>query len=123
MNKQDRRVYFFRNLALTINDLDRQGFEFMPYEYYRSPEAQALDYAKGASEIRKGLHQVWQACDLVNIVGGRVNWTDGPAYKALDATAKKYGLSTGRNWRSLKDLNHVESVLGWVDLGIIKAGV
>jgi len=120
MNKQERRVFFFLNLAKTIIELKDKGFDFMPYEFYRPPEKQALYYAQGASEVKKGLHQVWQACDLVNIVNGQLNWKDGPAYKALDETAKKYGLNTGRNWKTIKDLTHVESILGWIDLGIIK---
>ena len=120
MNKQERRAWFLERVGLMLTDLSNQGFKFMCYEFYRTPEEQALDYAKGASQIRKGLHQVWQAMDLAHLINGKISWADGPAYIALDRTAKKYGLSTGRNWKTLKDLNHVESVLGWVDLGLIK---
>jgi len=120
MNKQDRRTWFFQRLALTILDLKAQGFEFMPYEFYRDPIQQALDFSKGMSQIKLGLHQVYQAIDLVRVVGGKVEWKDGPAYVALDETAKRYGLSTGRNWKSLKDIYHVQSVLGWIDLGLMK---
>lgn len=103
-----------------MTDLKTQGFEFMPFEFFRDPEKQALDFSKGLSEIKKGLHQVWQAIDLVYISAGGTYWKDCPAYAALDVTAKKYGLSTGRNWKSIKDIYHVQSVLGWVDLGLIK---
>jgi hypothetical protein len=120
MNKQDRRIWFFQRLAMVISDLKEQGLEFMPFEFYRDPKQQALDFTRGISEVKKGLHQVWQAIDLVYISKGWPVWKDGPAYIALDVTAKKYGLSTGRNWKSIKDIYHVQSVLGWIDLGLVK---
>ena len=120
MNRNERRVWFFLQVARVMLDLKGQGFEFMPYDFDRTEAEQALELAKGNSEVKRGLHMVWQAIDLVNVVEGKVNWKDGPAYAALNSTAKRYGLATGREWRTLKDSNHLESVLGWVDLGLIK---
>lgn len=120
MNKQERRVWFFERLSLTIKNLSEQGFHFMPYDFYRSPQEEVGEYSKGNSSIKVGLHQVWQAMDLVEVIKGELNWKDGPSYAALDIEARRNGLSTGRGWIKPHDPNHVESLLGWIDLGIIK---
>jgi hypothetical protein len=119
-NKNERRAWFLLQLTRVIQDLDGQGFNFMPFDFYRTLEDEAQEFKEGKSSVRVGFHQVWQAVDLVQIKDGLAVWNDGPGYEALQVTARKYGLFSGRSWKKPKDSFHVQSPLGAGDVAALK---
>lgn len=95
---------------------NREGFDLMVSQGFRSIAEQNKLYAQGrttrgkiVTNARGGQsnHNFGTAVDFVFIVGGQPSW-DERLYTNIGRWAKIVGLKWGGNWRSFKDLPHVE---------------
>jgi peptidoglycan L-alanyl-D-glutamate endopeptidase CwlK len=109
----------FRQRMLLAFKLMREqhGIEMVLLEGYRSPERQAQLAAMGPQVTQAGAfesyHQYGLAADCAFMINGRIvvsetNPQAARAYEQLGSIAKSLGLTWGGDWRSLKDLGHVE---------------
>ena len=104
-----------KKMAMIISDLEAQGYRPVIASGVRTPEEQAQKVAQGYSQTMRSRHLGGNAVDLID---SRYGWNtqkynpEIAAYAdALAATAKKYGLSTGRSWKSFGpygDFAHVQ---------------
>jgi peptidoglycan LD-endopeptidase CwlK len=96
---------------------ERHGVDMVLLEGYRSPERQAQLASMGPQVTQAGAfesyHQYGLAADCAFMINGRIvvsetNPQAARAYELLGGVAKSLGLTWGGDWRSLKDLGHVE---------------
>ena len=109
---------FRQRLLATFKVMREQhGIEMVLLEGYRSPERQAELLRLGPAVTQAGpgesLHQHGLAADCAFLFDGRIviPETDpraARAYPQYGAVAQSFGLVWGGNWRTLKDLGHVE---------------
>jgi peptidoglycan L-alanyl-D-glutamate endopeptidase CwlK len=109
----------FRRRMLLVFKIMREthGYEMVLLEGYRSPERQAQLAALGSHVTQAGAfesyHQFGLAADCAFMSNGRIVVSESNAYAArgyelLGSVARSAGLTWGGDWRSLKDLGHVE---------------
>lgn len=109
----------FRQRMLLVFKLmrERHGYELVLLEGYRSPERQAKLAAMGSQVTQAGAfesyHQFGLAADCAFMINGRIvvsetNPQAARGYELLGGVAKSLGLTWGGDWRSLKDLGHIE---------------
>jgi peptidoglycan LD-endopeptidase CwlK len=109
----------FRRRMLLVFKIMREthGYEMVLLEGYRSPERQAQLAALGSHVTQAGAfesyHQFGLAADCAFMSNGRIVVSESNAYAArgyelLGSVARSTGLTWGGDWRSLKDLGHVE---------------
>lgn len=96
---------------------DRYGYDMVLIEGYRSPQRQATLAALGPSVTRAGpfesYHQFGLAADCAFLRDGHIVISEKDpwamaAYERYGQIAKTLGLVWGGDWRSLRDLGHVE---------------
>lgn len=109
----------FRQRLLLAWKLMQQehGIEMVLLEGYRSPERQAQLAALGPSVTRAtagmSYHQVGLAADAAFLRNGRIVISEqdawaAAAYERYGAVARSVGLVWGGDWKSIRDLGHVE---------------
>lgn len=99
----------FKSLAADLSEaFQRQETPvlFLPFEGYRSPEAQAKRFAAGTSKARpwQSAHQFGLAVDFVPWIDGGWSWAQNAPWHDLDRLAKARGLLHPIAW----DMPHVE---------------
>ncbi len=109
----------FRQRLLVAFKLMREqhGYEMVLLEGYRSPERQTQLAALGPQTTRAGAFESWHqyglAADAAFLRDGRIVISERDAwaaagYAAFGDVARSVGLTWGGDWRSIKDLGHVE---------------
>lgn len=111
---------FVARLRKFIDAAARDGVELRIVQGLRTWAEQDQLYAQGRSRPGKKVtnarggqsnHNFGVAADLSPVVGGNVSW-DEKLYQPYGKWAVEAGLSWGGNWRSFKDLPHVELIKG-----------
>lgn len=109
----------FRQRLLVVFKLmrERHGYEMVLLEGFRSAQRQAQLAARGPQVTRAGAgqsyHQYGLAADLAFLRDGRIviserdAWT-ARGYALYGDVARSVGLAWGGDWRSIRDLGHVE---------------
>lgn len=96
---------------------DKYGYDMALLEGYRSPERQALLYARGPQVTQAGpnqsYHQVGLAADCAFYRDGKLVISEKDAwalrgYQLYGQVAESVGLQWGGRWTTLADLGHVE---------------
>ncbi len=105
-----------RKVLQILEIANREGFDLLVSQGFRSVAEQNKLYAQGrttrgkiVTNARGGQsnHNFGTAVDFCFIVGGQPSW-DERLYKNIGRWARIVGLKWGGNWRSFKDLPHVE---------------
>ncbi|MBZ8143981.1 hypothetical protein CLD22_29840 [Rubrivivax gelatinosus] len=106
-----------RLLAVFATARERHGYELVLLEGYRSAQRQAQLAALGPATTRaaadQSRHQAGLAADVAFrrdgrlLVSERDPWTR-QAYLHYGQIAKSFGLEWGGDWKSIRDLGHVE---------------
>lgn len=79
----------------------------------RTPEEQAANIAKGASQTKRSRHLTGHAVDVAAYVDGKISW-DAHFYFSINeafqvaALELKIPIAWGGNWQTLKDFCHFE---------------
>ena len=109
----------FRQRLLVVFKLMREqhGYELVLLEGFRTAQRQAQLSAMGPQVTRAGAgqsyHQVGLAADLAFLRDGRIVISERDAwaargYELYGDVARSVGLTWGGDWKSLRDLGHVE---------------
>jgi peptidoglycan L-alanyl-D-glutamate endopeptidase CwlK len=109
----------FQQRLLTVYQImkEEHGYEMHLIEGYRSPERQNELAALGGrvtnARACQSYHQYGLAADSAFMLNGKLVISEKGAwamqgYKLYGETAKKVGMVWGGDWRSIKDLGHVE---------------
>lgn len=109
----------FRQRLLVVFKLMREqrGYEMVLLEGYRSPERQTQLAALGPQTTRAGAFESWHqyglAADCAFVREGRIVISEqdpwaASGYAAFGEVARSLGFTWGGDWRSIKDLGHVE---------------
>lgn len=91
----------------------KEKIEILVYETVRSIEKQKENVANGASQTMKSYHLVGQALDFVLVdTKGTALW-NGANYKNVKGKkvielAKKFGFEWGGDWKTFKDMPHLQ---------------
>lgn len=117
--KWDQLNADFRQRLLVIFKImrERYGYDMALLEGYRSPQRQAQLAAQGSSVTQAGpfqsYHQYGLAADCAFYRNGKLVIADDTdwarrGYQLYGKVATSAGLVWGGNWKSLRDLGHVE---------------
>lgn len=105
-----------RCVLLLLDIAGREGFTVLVSQGFRSIEEQNKLYAQGRTTKGKivtnarggqSKHNYGKAVDFCFIVNGEASW-DERLYRNIGRWAKIVGLKWGGDWKSFKDLPHVE---------------
>lgn len=103
------------------NDID-----ILIYETIRSVETQRENVRKGASQTMRSYHIVGQALDFVPVNSkGETLWngyTDSKVKRAINK-AITLGFEWGGNWKSFKDMPHLQYVYKGYGTDVFKSGL
>jgi peptidoglycan L-alanyl-D-glutamate endopeptidase CwlK len=107
---------FRQRLLVLFREMERQGYQLVLLEGYRSPERQDMLAAKGSqvtsARAYQSYHQFGLAADVAFLRAGQLVISEKDpwamaGYKLYGVEAEKVGLSWGGRWR-MADLGHVE---------------
>lgn len=118
MTKNDARVLFLRCLGRWITAAEAEGIRFLVYTFHRTAADQAQKYNERKSQVVYSQHQDWLAVDIVLLGDGdEAIWADHPHYRRLGEIWKaQHPLCRwGGDWKTLKDLGHLEISREWRD--------
>ena len=105
-----------RKCLQLITIAEREGFTLLVTQGFRSFEEQNALYAQGRTKKGKivtnaragqSKHNFGKAVDFAFVVGGEISW-DEKLYRNIGRWAKQVGLNWGGDWKSFKDLPHLE---------------
>lgn len=102
---QPKIVYVKRTEAEQAEKV-KQGYSRTMHSWHLESTIGVLPTVHGGFDIVRG-----NAADVVDARygwGGQAARLDFPFWKALGATAKKYGCTWGGEWKSFKDVAHVQ---------------
>lgn len=116
---------FREKIKLVVGDMNawcvkhKPGYVTLPVEGLRSAKYQNELFQQGRTIPGKIVtykdgykhpsnHQTGMAADLVPIGSGTIDWDDMAFYTYLQHVAHVHGLVSGADWKSFKDLDHVE---------------
>jgi len=106
-DSQDR-AKFFRDLGRMVVNLSDEGYNFMPFSFYRTKAEQEVLVSQGKSKTMDSKHCEWLACDLVFLQNGGLVWTRVKAYEIAGKMWEDMGHTWGGRWESLNDIYHFE---------------
>lgn len=100
-----------------IAECHKQGIDILITSTYRDAEAQNAIYAQGRTKPGKvvtnakagqSYHNFRVAFDFVPIVNGKAQWNDLRTFKKCGEIGKKLGLEWAGEWKSFKELAHLQ---------------
>jgi peptidoglycan L-alanyl-D-glutamate endopeptidase CwlK len=115
---------FREPLQKVLDDLYEDGLDFRATSGFRGKAEQDKLYAQGRTTpgpivtnavFGSSYHNFGLAADLTRFFGKRADWTD-KNYAMLGAYAKNHGLKWGGDFKSIKDLPHIEFPLNSLGL-------
>ena len=98
------------------------GKPILIYSTLRDAESQDDLYAQGRTKPGRivtnakggdSYHQYGVAFDFVPIINGVTNWGDTARYRECAAIGKHCGLEWGGDFKSFKDMPHMQDTLGY----------
>ena len=105
-----------------IEGAQQRGYTLIVAEGYRTVEKQNEYYAQGRTKpgniitYKKGgesKHNIGEAVDFDFIINGRQSNASGNNWSLIGSSARQLGLIWGGDWKSFKDLRHVEMPKGY----------
>ncbi|MDZ7370212.1 MAG: M15 family metallopeptidase [candidate division KSB1 bacterium] len=89
---------------------EENHIDILIYETIRTEEQQRENVKKGVSQTMRSYHLVGQALDFVPIVNGKTDWNgyDRPEIQKAIAKAKELGFTWGGDWKTFKDMPHLQ---------------
>ncbi len=115
---------FREAVAATLKDLADDGYDFVPTAGLRRFDEQDKLYAQGrtapgniVTKAKGGesLHNYGLALDLARRINGKIVWAEDK-YAIIGQYARQHGLKWGGDWKTFKDLPHIEYDLAAHDL-------
>lgn len=103
-------------LLLVLDDLTKDGYSFRLTSGFRGEAEQNTLYAKGRTapgpkvtnaKYGDSFHNFGLAGDVTNFIGKKPDWT-AKNYACLSQYVKHRGLRWGGDFKSIKDLPHIE---------------
>jgi peptidoglycan L-alanyl-D-glutamate endopeptidase CwlK len=109
-----------------IEGAQQSGYTLIVAEGYRTVQKQNEYYAQGRTKpgniitYKKGgesKHNIGEAVDFDFIINGRQSNASSNNWSLIGSLAGQFGLIWGGDWKSFKDLRHVEMPQGYVFSG------
>lgn len=113
-----------------VAECKKEGIDVLITSTYRDFESQNALYAQGRTKPGKvvtnakagqSYHNFRVAFDFVPIVNGKAQWNDLRTFKKCGEIGKKLGLEWAGDWKSFKELAHLQYT-GGKTLAQLRAG-
>lgn len=107
-----------------------EGIDIIITSTYRDNESQTALYNQGRTtkgaivtnaKAGQSYHNFRCALDFAPVVNGKINWNDSVTFTKCGLLAETCGLEWAGNWKSFKELAHVQYT-GGLSLADLRAG-
>ncbi len=113
----NRVEFLIESARFEVWCFDVLGVRMICFTFWRSPEAQLIEFNAGRSHVKSGKHQIWQAKDYALFDDldndwicdqNEIRWKNDPRYEAMGIEWEKRGGIWGGRFKSLSDIYHFE---------------
>ena len=127
---EDLHPYVAQLCRAFVAACKKDGIDILITSTWRDNESQNALHAQGRSKPGKivtnaragqSFHNYKLAFDFVPIVGGKAQWNDLRTFKRAGEIGKRLGLEWAGDWKSFKELAHLQWT-GGLSLAQLKAG-